>query len=98
MAIAPTSVAGIVSSGAATAEPAGRRGAAAARPRSVHMLAAVDRQRRAGDETRLVGDEEEHAAGDLLGIAEPSDWDARDDLLEHIGRHGAHHLAVDICV
>src|SRR6185437_15682580 len=66
------------------------------RPRSIHMLAAVDRQRRAGDEAGLVGDEEEHAASDLLGMAKPPDGDARDDLLEHVGRHGAHHLGVDV--
>ena len=64
--------------------------------RSVHVLAAVQRQRRARDETALVGDQEQHAAGDLVGIAEAADGDARHDLLQHVGRHRAHHVGVDV--
>ena len=40
------------------------------------MLAAVDRQGRAGDEIGIVGDQEQHAARDILGMAEPPDGDA----------------------
>jgi hypothetical protein len=53
---------------------------AAAAP-SVHMLAAIDRERRAGDEIGLVGGEEEHAAGDIRRGAEPAAADFRDDLV-----------------
>ncbi len=31
-----------------------------------------------------------------LGLAEPADRNAGDDLLQHVGRHGAHHVGVDI--
>ena len=53
-------------------------------PGSIHMLAAIDRQRRAGDEIGLVGDQKQHRARDVLGLAEPSDRNARDDLFEHV--------------
>src|SRR6185503_1604251 len=36
---------------------------------SIHVLAAVDRKGRAGDEIGFVGDEEEDRAGDVLGLA-----------------------------
>ena len=35
-------------------------------------------------------------AGDVLGLAEAADRDAGDDLFQHVLRHGAHHLGVDI--
>src|SRR5258708_39603360 len=51
---------------------------------SIHVLAAIDRQRRAGDEVGLVGDQEQNGAGDVLGLAEPADRDARDDLFQDV--------------
>ena len=60
------------------------------------MLAAIDRQCRAGDETSFVGDEEQDGPRDVLGLAEPADRDARHDLLQDVLRHGAHHLGIDI--
>src|SRR6185369_13352241 len=46
---------------------------------SNHVLAAVDRHRRAGDSAGLVGGEEQHGAGDFLGLAETVDRDQRQD-------------------
>src|SRR6185312_4197578 len=91
-----------------TGEPFARAGRTAGAPtladapteasvdRSIHMLPAVDRERRARDEAALVGHQEQHPAGDLLGLAEAADGDAGDDLLQHFLGHGAHHLGVDI--
>src|SRR5713101_5464362 len=62
----------------------------------VHMLAAIDRQRRAGDETGIVGDQEHHAAGDFIGLAEPADRDLGDDLLQHVGRHRRDHIGLGV--
>src|SRR3954470_21938660 len=66
-----------------------------ARP-SIHVLAAVDRQRRAGDEAAVLGAEEGDSAGDLVGAAQTADRDSRDDFLEHLGRDRRDHLGVDI--
>src|SRR6185369_3153161 len=65
-------------------------------PRLIYMLAAVDRERRAGDEIGVVGDEEKNAARDVLGLAEAAHRNARHDLLEHVLRHRAHHVGVDV--
>src|SRR5712664_3618617 len=62
----------------------------------VHMLAAVDRQRRAGDETGIVSDQEHHAAGYFIGLAEPADRDLGDDLFQHVGRHGRDHVGLGV--
>src|SRR5271163_4105409 len=35
---------------------------------SIHVLAAIDREGRPGDEISLVGDQEQHGAGDVLGL------------------------------
>src|SRR5208282_6365895 len=64
--------------------------------RLIHMLPAIDRQRRAGDEAGRVADQEHHAARDLLGVAEPADRNPRHDLLQHVLGHGAHHVGVDV--
>src|SRR3954470_1269443 len=62
-----------------------------------HHLAAIRRQRGAGDEARLVGGEKDHAARDVLGLAQPRHRDLRDDvLLQHVLRHRLHHLGVDV--
>ena len=45
---------------------------------------------------RIVGHQEQHAARDLLGLAQPPDRNAGDDLLQHVGRHRRHHVGVDI--
>src|SRR5690606_6452859 len=63
---------------------------------SIHVLAAVDRQRRARHEPGIVGGEESHAPGDLLGMTEPADGYPRDDFLEHRLRNGGDHLGIDI--
>ena len=61
------------------------------------VLAAIGRERRAGDEAGLVGGEEHHAARDLLRLAEAADRDLRQDaLLEHLLRHRQHHFGADI--
>src|SRR5438552_18493418 len=52
---------------------------------SIHVLAAIDREGRAGDEIGFVGDQEQDGAGDVLGLAEAADRDARDDLFEDVG-------------
>src|SRR5262249_60365059 len=36
---------------------------------SVHVLTAVDRQGRASDEAGIIGDQEQHAASNLIGLA-----------------------------
>src|ERR1044071_9505723 len=54
---------------------------------SIHVLAAIDGERRAGDEIGLVGDQEQDRAGDVLGLAEPADGNARDDLFQYLRRH-----------
>src|SRR5450631_616354 len=63
---------------------------------SVHVLAAVDRKSRAGDKIALVAGEKNHAPGNIHGRTEPTDGYARDDLLQHVGRHGTHHFSIDI--
>src|SRR4051812_34593021 len=60
------------------------------------MLAAVDGEGGAGDEAALVGDQEQYAAGDLGRLAETADRHFGDDLLEHVRRHGADHVGVDV--
>src|SRR5207237_2994782 len=49
---------------------------------SIHMLAAIDGERRAGDEARLIRDQANNAAGDLMGLPEAANGNARHDLLE----------------
>ena len=72
----------------------------APRPRrphsSIHVLAAVDPQRRAGDERARVRGEEGYAAGDFLGLAQATDRDFGDDLLQHVLGHGGDHVRIDI--
>ena len=66
-------------------------------PRRAHpVLPAVDRERGAGDEVRVVGGEEVDTARDVLRGAEAAARDAGDDLLQHLPRHGAHHLGVHV--
>src|SRR5271155_6002272 len=64
-------------------------------PHLHHVLAAVDRQRRTGDGAGLVGGEEYHGTRNLLGLAEATDRDQRQDrLLQHVLRHRLHHFGV----
>src|SRR5262249_30170084 len=52
---------------------------------SSEILAAVRRQRRAGDEAGIIGGEEDDAARDLLRLAQPAERDVRQDaLLQHV--------------
>src|SRR5205823_15133850 len=67
-----------------------------ARSASIHVLAAIDREGRAGDEIGLVRDQEQDGAGDVLGLAEAADRNPCDDLFENVLRHRAHHLGIDI--
>src|SRR5262245_20573487 len=60
------------------------------------MLAAVDRQRRAGDEARILIDEEGNASSDLLRLAEASNGDPGDDLAEYFLRNRGDHVRIDI--
>src|SRR5215207_2109550 len=65
--------------------------------RSHHVLAAVDRQRRAGDEAAVLGGEEDDGAADLLRGAEAADRDQRNDLrLQDLGVDRLHHLGADV--
>src|ERR1035437_1868430 len=51
------------------------------------ILAAIGRERRAGDQAGLVGGQEHHATRDLLRLAQPADRDQRQDaLLQHVLR------------
>src|SRR5690606_22500589 len=63
---------------------------------SVHVLAAVDTQGRAGDEPRVLGAQERDASGDFIRVPEAADRDPGDDLLEYVLRHRRHHVGVDI--
>src|SRR5262247_392362 len=64
---------------------------------SGEVLAAVRRQRRAGDEAGIIGREEDDAAGDLLRLAQPAERDVRQDVfLQHVLGHGLDHLGRDI--
>lgn len=60
------------------------------------MLAAIDRQRRSGDEVGFVGDQEKHAARDILAPAKPSHGNLLDDFFQNFRRHRTHHVGVDI--
>jgi hypothetical protein len=48
---------------------------------SVHVLTAVDRQGRAGDEAALVGDQEQHTTRNLGSLAKTADRHLGNDLL-----------------
>src|SRR5215207_3690571 len=63
---------------------------------SVHVLSAVDRQGRARDETGILVNQEGYASGDLVGAAQPINWNARDDLPEYLLRHRGDHVRVDV--
>src|SRR5690349_15306059 len=65
-------------------------------PPSVHVLAAVDRQGRAGDEARVLIHQERNTASDLAGLPEPTNRDSCDDLAEHFLRHRGDHVRVDV--
>ena len=67
-----------------------------ARPPSIHMLAAVYRERRAGDEVGLFCNQKEDGAGDVFGSAQSAHRNARNDFLEHVFGHGAHHFSIDV--
>src|SRR5437773_1882073 len=67
-----------------------------AEPPSIHVLPAVDRQRRTGDEARFLADEEGDSARDLMCLAEPPYRDLGDNLAEHVLRHRGDHIGVDI--
>src|SRR5678815_4342027 len=64
---------------------------------SLHVLAAVDGDVRAGHESSLVRSEVVDQARDLLGLAEPTDRDLREDLgVEDVLRDRRHHLGADV--
>src|SRR3954471_21128574 len=63
---------------------------------SIHVLAAVDRQRRAGEEARILVDQESDSACDLFRPTESANRNARDDLGEHLFGDGGDHVRVDI--
>src|SRR5919107_3768537 len=64
---------------------------------SGHVLPAVDGEGRSGDEAGLVGGQEEHAAGDLLGFSETADGNERQDLgLQNLFGNRLHHFGGDI--
>src|SRR3546814_11020324 len=65
----------------------------ATRAPSIHVLAAVDRQRGAGDERPFIGAEEGDATGDLIGMAQPADRHPGDDLRKHVLRRSEEHTS-----
>src|SRR5271166_615041 len=65
--------------------------------RSDHVLAAVCRDRGAGDEAGVVAGQEHDAAPDLLGLAQAPDRDQRQDaLVEHLLIDRTDHLSGDV--
>src|SRR5437016_3771605 len=64
---------------------------------SHHVLPAIRRERRAGDQAGIVGSEKYHAARDLLGLAEPPERDQRQDvLLQDLLGHRLDHFGGDV--
>src|SRR6266852_4585948 len=64
---------------------------------SHHVLPAVYGEGRPRDETSIVGGEENHAARDLLRLAEAIDGNLRQDVfVQHLLRHRLHHFGVDV--
>src|SRR6266850_1315960 len=64
---------------------------------SHHILPAVRRQRRTGNQAGLVGGEEHDAARDLLRLAQATERDERQDvLLQHVLRYRPDHFGGDI--
>jgi hypothetical protein len=47
----------------------------------IHVLAAIDRQGRAGDKACIIGSQEKNAAGDIISLSKASDRNARDNFL-----------------
>src|SRR5436305_13166857 len=63
----------------------------------IHVLAAVDRDVGASNERRLLGAEVDDQAGHLVGLAETSDRNLRQDLaVENFLRYCGHHLGADV--
>src|SRR4029453_12973505 len=63
---------------------------------SIHVLPAVDRQRRARHEAGVLIYEERDPPGDFFGLAESVDRDLGDDLGQHFWRNGGNHVGIDI--
>jgi hypothetical protein len=63
---------------------------------SVHVLAAIYRKSRPGDKIALVAGEKHDPPSNIPGRSEPTYRYASDDLLEHVGRHGAYHFGIDV--
>src|SRR6185312_11082785 len=62
-----------------------------------HVLSAIDRQRRTGDETRIIRGEKDYRARDLLRFTDAINRYLRQDgFLEHVLRNRLHHFGVDI--
>src|SRR6516225_6092504 len=66
-----------------------------ARTSASHILAAVHVPDLAGDERRVVGDQEVDDPGHLVRPPEPADWDLGLDPLEHFLRNVLEHLRRD---
>ena len=63
---------------------------------SVHVLAAVDVDRRPGYERSVLGNEELHASGNVLCTAQPADRNRADYLLKHFLGNSSYHVRVNI--
>src|SRR5512134_551367 len=63
---------------------------------SHHVHAAVHRDVGAGDVARLLGHEERHHRGDLLGLGQAAHRDRVDDLLAHVRADRAHQVGLDV--
>lgn len=60
------------------------------------MLAATDRECRARDEIRIIGDEEEHRACNVVGSSQPANRKIGDDLFRDVLGHRAHHVGIHV--
>src|SRR5262247_2264426 len=66
------------------------------RPSLHHVHSTIYRDVGTGDVAGLVGGEERHDRGDLLGPREPAHRDRGDDLLADLGADRHHHVGLDI--
>ena len=60
------------------------------------MVAAIDRYGRTGDEVGVIRGQKDHSSCDILGLSKAAAWDLGDNLFQHVGWHGAHHIGVHI--
>ena len=62
----------------------------------MHMLSAINRQRSPRNKIRIIRSQKPHPARNILRPPKAAHRNAPDDLLQHIARHRAHHVRIDI--